>query len=293
MSNEIDSAVCRILEAFSKEEISGEMVKTEERPETIYPDVKYPEGFYIKIQRTGHSAFYSWFVPAKQEGRPLIVMMPGYHAFIYQMPDVSEKYNFLFASPLGYVTPQGRDYSKFEHGVRPVMYNTIHGREDGYEQWVLDVLAAVKWVDGEYGLDGVPVITAGTSQGGGMSLVLGSIMKPRTAAICADEPWLIGFSGERIEGIVNQNCYGMEIVRMSQVEKNLFPFDPVRHTERLTMPVLVTASDADNDCPAVYIEKMFANIPEPKRLVKYTNRPHGYDISFFNKMLDFLGENNI
>ncbi len=263
-------------------------------PPPLYDDVECSEnGRYIKCQRSEKDAFYSWFVPAKEKDMPLLVVIPGYEARLRTYPDISDKFNLLFISPLGYSTPHGLDISKaLNYGmVWPLIRNTLCGFKGGYSDWIMDAITVIRFIEYENLADTDKLIFAGTSNGGALSLVLASYYSDRCLAACADLPFLIGYSTHRLNDVIYEFPPPPEICfRPSEAKKRMALADPDWHASRLKMPVLITSSDIDEDCPEKDINNLFYQIPKttPKTYIKYHNRPHGYSSEFFADMMNFL-----
>ncbi len=263
-------------------------------PIPIYDDIECAEnGRYIRCRKEGKDEFFSWFVPAKERNMPLLVVLPGYDARLRCYPDVSDKYNMLFISPLGYSTPYGSDINKAcGRSTWPVLYNTLCGFEGGYSDWLTDAITVIKFIEDEKLADTEKLIFSGTSQGGAMALILASFYgKDRCLAACADLPFLIGYSTRRLNDVIYEFPPPPEIrFRPSEARKRLSLVDPEWHVSRLKMPVLITSSDFDEDCPEKDITDLYHQIPETttKTYIKYKGRPHGYSGEFFKDMTEFL-----
>lgn len=257
-------------------------------PKPAYPELPIPDaGSYIRFS----GEYYGWFVPAKRQNVPLMVILPGYEASLKQMPDLQERFHTLFLSPLGYGTPWGPNEEKRRKGTWPVFFDTVLGTgEETYNTWIIQVINAIRWIQDQTESRGL--VFVGTSQGGGMALVLGSLFSDETLAVCADEPWLVGFSTEeRIHDVIEFCTPSPELtVNREEVELRLRAIDPLCHAERLTMPVLLTAGEKDLQCPPKYIKRLFEMLPanEHNRYVTFPNREHGYHRCFFDAMTDFL-----
>ena len=250
-------------------------------------------GSWIKIKRADSRRFYSRWIPAKTAGRPLIVVLPGYDAKVQSMYPYEEligSFNVLAVSPLGY----GKEFEAnmlLKHCNNfPVMFNTVFGKEEAYDEWLLDLMTAIRWAEENTQADCESLYFCGTSQGGGMSLVLGGIYSERCKALCADEPWLIGFSEKNLEYIISLSAlyYPNEIVTYSEVSKRLQLVDPNTYAEKLIMPKLVMIGDKDTECSNDDIEEFYASLCEPKKFFCFENRPHGHNICFYEKMKEFF-----
>ncbi len=262
-------------------------------PPPLYDDVEcVKDGRYIRCKREGKDEFYSWFVPAKEDNMPLLVVIPGYESMLKSYPDVSDKYNMLFISPLGYSTPFMLNAGKAYGNTWPTIHNTLCGFEGGYKDWLMDAITVIRFLEDEKISDTDKLIFAGTSNGGAMSLVLASYYgKDRCLAACADLPFLIGYSTRRLNDVIYNFPPPPDIrFRLSDAKKRLSIVDPDWHASRLEMPVLITSSDIDEDCPEADITALFHKIPETttKTYIKYLDRPHGYSSEFFYDMMDFL-----
>lgn len=275
------------------EEFKADFLDGLPAPPSLYDDIECSKnGRYIRCKRENKDEFYSWFVPAKKENMPLLVIIPGYEAQLKSYPDVSDKFNLLFISPLGYSTPEEINLDKVFRGTWPVLYNTLCGFEGGYSDWLMDALTVVKFIEDKNLADTDKLIFAGTSNGGAMALILASYYgKDKCLAACADLPFLIGYSTCRLNDVIYEFPPPPDIrFRPSEAKKRLSLVDPDWHASRLKMPVLITSSDIDNDCPEKDITALFHKIPETttKTYIQYIGRPHGYSSEFLTDMINFL-----
>lgn len=260
-------------------------------PPPLYDDIEcVKEGRYIRCKRDSKDEFYSWFVPAKEDNKPLLIVIPGYESTLKSYPDVSDKYNLLFISPLGYSTPFMLNFRKAYGNTWPTIYNTLCGFEGGYSDWLMDALTVIRFIEDENLADTDKLIFAGTSNGGAMSLVLASCYGDKCLAACADLPFLIGYSTRRLNDVIYEFPPPPDIrFRPSEAKKRMALVDPEWHASRLKMPVLITSSDIDEDCPEKDINNLFYQIQSTRKTyIKYHNRPHGYSSEFFKDMMDYL-----
>lgn len=248
----------------------------------------------MSLCRQGRRPFWSWYAPARTAHSPLLVVSPGYRAELYAYPAaLTESYHVLAVSPLGYDTPDGPDRSLLQRGAWPVLYDTVFGGPDTYEEWLLDAMTAIRWAGEAEGADVRSLVFCGTSQGGGLSLVLGGLYRGQCRAVCADQPFLIGFSSERLEEVISFAAQGycQPIVSYERAAEQLRMADPMCYAGWLDCPTLLTAGEKDVECPPQWVEALYARLPEPKEYVCFPGRKHGYCVDFYEKMVDFLAKN--
>lgn len=87
-----------------------------------------------------------------------------------------------------------------EDGNWPVLHNTAMGLPGGYEDWLLDCLLAVRWACEQPDVLGDRLSFFGTSQGGGGSLLMASLLGARVRCVCADLPFLTAFPIAKLQG---------------------------------------------------------------------------------------------
>jgi len=250
---------------------------------------------YIHIEPEGMDAFYAYWQPALSQPAPLLVHTPGYGGRITVHPDlVTRGYNVLHVNPLGYGTPTGPDESKKrEQADWPVYIDTIFGGfEVGYRKWLLNVLQAVTWAQAQPGVLPDRLSFFGTSQGGGATLMLGSIYRDKgVRCLAADEPWLVNFPlyrellPEWAQGGDGDSGPGL-FDRIAAADdpgalwRRIGTIDALSHLHRLELPVLLTAGGADNTCPAATIQSLYDWLPGTKALIFLQGEGHGYTKEF-------------
>lgn len=264
-------------------------------PPPVYPERSpQAQGYYVSLCRQGRRPFWNWFAPARRRDSPLLVVSPGYRAELYAYPEaLTELCHVLVLSPLGYDTPDGPDEGLLRRGAWPVLYDTVFGGADTYEEWLLDAMTAIRWAGEAEGAGVRSLAFCGTSQGGGLSVVLGGLYQDRCRAVCADQPFLIGFSSERLEEVISFAAQGycQPILSYEQAAKRLRVADPMCCAARLDCPTLVAAGEKDAECPPKWVEALCAKLPEPKEYLCFPGRKHGYCVNFYDKMVDFLEKN--
>lgn len=242
---------------------------------------------YVRFLPQGMDPFYGYWQPAPSHPASLLVHTPGYGAEISVHPDlVMRGYTVLHVNPLGYMTPSGPDESKQRDETWPVLPDTyLSGAERGYRLWLLNCALAIRWAQGREEVIPDRVSFFGTSQGGGGSLLLGSLYQGRGArCVAADEPFLVNFplcvaggqvewAGELSEGIA-------EVENPSDAWRALGFIDALSHAHRLTVPVMLTAGGDDATCAASSIESLFEVLPDTKMYCHLEGQGHGYNQDF-------------
>lgn len=225
---------------------------------------------------TGHT-FWGYWQPAMKQPAPLLVNLPGYGGYISMHPQINDdNYNILHISPLGYISPDGaRMEMAMEDGNWPVLPNTAKGLPGGYEDWLLDCLLAIRWAKEQPGVHAHRLSLYGTSQGGGGSLLLASILKDQVRCVCADLPFLTAFPMTGLAG----EAYGLLQEPYSTVEETLFwnrlgYIDTVSHSHRLTMPVMLSSGGQDIVCPPETIEYLFHRLKGSKQYTYLKDNVH-------------------
>lgn len=241
---------------------------------------------YVKFKPEGMDEFYGYWQPVMSAPAPLLVHTPGYGAEISFHPDlVSLGYNVLHISPLGYTTPEGSDKSKIRNNTWPVLSDTITScAEKGYKEWLVNCILAIRWAMSQSEVIENRISFFGTSQGGGGSLLLGSIFKDKgVRCVAADVPFLTALPISKA-----LKAYSYEFEPLSSIDnvKNgwraLGFVDTISHTKRLTCPVLLTAGGKDNICPAEAVESLFKLLPATRSYNYFHNLEHRASREFIN-----------
>ena len=241
---------------------------------------------YVRFSPQGMDTFYGYWQPAPSQPAPLLVHTPGYGAEMSAHPElVAQGYNVLHVNPLGYVTPSGADETKRRNDTWPVFYETFTSRgEQGYRQWLINCVLAIRWAQGQGSVLANRVSFFGTSQGGGASLMLGSLYRDHgVRCVAADVPWMTNFplckeidiewgpgTFAAIEAIESpaDGWYALGLI------------DALSHARRLTVPVMLTAGGADLTCPPAAIETVFDKLPSTRMYCFIDGQGHGYTQEF-------------
>lgn len=218
---------------------------------------------YVRFVMPDH-VFYGYWQPAMKQPAPLLVNLPGYGGYISMHPQIHDDgYHILHISPLGYITPEGpREELMMEDGNWPVLDLTARGCPGGYEDWLLDALAAIRWAQQQPGVLSERLSLFGTSQGGGGSLLLASLLQDQVRCVCADLPFLTAFPLSHLAG----DAYGILQKAYAEVPAEQFwnrlgYADTLSHAHRLRLPVMLSAGGADTVCTAASVEALFQKLP--------------------------------
>lgn len=246
---------------------------------------------YVKFSPEGFDEFYGYWQPAMSAPAPLLIHVPGYGAEISAHPDlVAQGYNVLHISPLGYTTPDGSAESRKINGTWPVFIDTVTtGAEGGYKLWLVDCILAIMWAMEREEVIKNRVSFFGSSQGGGASLILGSIFKDRgVRCVAADVAFLTNYPMATSFSTVNESAYALALWGLNMVDdksagwKTLGFFDTISHAARLTCPVLLTAGGKDKTCPHETIESLFRLLPGTRSYSYFENLTHRYSREFIH-----------
>lgn len=276
-ASEVDRWVGQLLQKSAHIEINGTI--TEDNP-IIHAFGNGPNSLVNRFVRfetgSGHT-FWGYWQPAMKQPAPLLVNLPGYGGYISMHPQINDdNYNILHISPLGYISPEGANMEMaMEDGNWPVLPNTAMGASDGYEDWLLDCLLAIRWAKEQPGVLTNRLSLYGTSQGGGGSLLLASILKDQVRCVCADLPFLTAFPMTGLAG----EAYGLLKEAYFNVDESLLwnrlgYIDTVSHSHRLTMPVMLSSGGKDSVCPPETIEYLFNRLTGSKQYTCLAENVH-------------------
>ena len=211
---------------------------------------------------------------------PLLVHLPGYGAGFSLLPDAQTRgYHVMHVSPLGYVTPTGREAALQRDGVWPVMLETVESEGRlGYRTMLEQILAATAWALEQPGVDNTAVGFFGTSQGGGLSLLAASILRGRLRSVVAAHlPFLTSFADAPDGGSYELAKKALSrSPRPEAAASALLHLDTLAHAHRLDMPVLLTTGGQDKLCPASSARKLFERLPGIRALHETPAQGHIY-----------------
>ena len=129
----------------------------------------------------------------------------------------------------------------------------------------------------------------GTSQGGGASLLLGSVFRDHgTHCVCADEPFLTNYPASGWRGAYYAARAGFTRMPAGQAWKNLGYADTLSHADRMNYPILITVGTGDTVCPPDTILPLFDRLDTDKMLFSMKDRGHGYQYEFIRHALTWF-----
>jgi cephalosporin-C deacetylase-like acetyl esterase len=249
--------------------------------------VRHVKGYqYVRFSPHGMDPFYGYWQPAPSGPAPLLIHTPGYGAEMSVHPDlVMQGYNVLHVNPLGYSTPMGANEAKKQNDTWPVLSDTILSRgKEGYHDWLINCVLAIHWAQRQKSVLADRVSFFGTSQGGGGSMLLGSLYQNRgVRSVAADVPWMANFplySKLDVE-------WGKDIFSSIHAMQNpatgwyaLGLIDALSHVRRLTIPVMLVAGGEDTTCPPATIESVFAELGSTRLFYDLDGQGHDYTQEF-------------
>ncbi len=225
-----------------------------------------PDPHYVRFEIPDQPVFYGYWQPVQGPGpAPLLLHVPGYGAEMSAHPElVQAGYNVLHINPLGYCTPDGYDLSKQVNDFWPVLPDTAASEgKQGYVDWLSQALVAARWAVEQDSVSADRVGCFGTSQGGGGSLLLGSLLKGKgVRAVAADLPFLTNFP--LMATLPTPGAYGVVLSGEGPSPggwRGLGFIDTLSHAHRLNMPVMLTAAKDDEATPPASIEALFDRLP--------------------------------
>lgn len=287
---EVDEWCRALLRRAEGADLGVEML--DEVPWSPAGGIRHARARYVAFHSTALGRWYGIWQPCPSGRGPVLIHVPGYGAEMSTHPELTaDGYNVLHISPLGYATPEGHDLSKQEGDSWPVLPETIRTfGEGGYVDWLAQAVAATLWVREQDGVESGRYGLFGTSQGGGGSLLLGSILaEDGVLAVAADVPFLTDYAWaheEGIEGAYDLIRAPLEALakegpeRLAAGWKALGFADTICHAHRLTMPVLLTSGRDDTTCPPETIRALFERLPGTRGYVDLAGQGHEYTVPF-------------
>jgi len=290
--DEVDWWCERILERAGEADLQVEMLDEEVWPFRL--GVRHTGGMFVSLKSKALGDFYGFWQPCPSGRGPLLVHIPGYGAELSAHPElVADGYNVLHVSPLGYGTPQGPDESKRPDGRWPVFGDTARSLgKAGYVDWLAQAASATLWALGQEEVEPDRFAFFGTSQGGGMSVVLGSIFRDSgVRAVAGDVVAFSNLLGDfdvdsaQPGGLLSGPVADIAANRPDDLPaacKALGFIDGLSHARRMTMPTLVLAGADDTACTAEKIRTLFDRLPGTRSYTVVAGQKHAYTTPFLH-----------
>lgn len=268
-ASEVDDWCSEVLQRAKRLQFDGvEQLEVPPHPSNIH--VQHTNKNRFLCFQSGKTRYYGLYQPNYDEAkRPLLLHLPGYGApFVLHPSFVYAGYNVLHIDPQGHYTPEGKTLGEGE--TPSTLPDTIaSGAKEGYSEWLAQVIAAIREVKKFNEVDENKVAVMGSSQGGGCSLLLASILSEVSPlrAVAADTPYLSGFreavycDTEYEGGYEKVREYMRKAARESEEKvrmawRALGLIDTHNHSHRLDLPILFTAGGQDKTTPPFTIRPL-------------------------------------
>ena len=232
-------------------------------------------------------SFHCFWQPALTGPSPVVFHLPGYGAEFSAHPElVAAGFHVMHINPHGYNTPtgwpEGVDLANPLGTQRTVFPDTVTSfGKRGYVEWLTDACVAVRWARAQPEVQSDRYGFFGTSQGGGTSLLLGSIHADEGCrAVAADQAFLTNFP--RFHSRENETGWVLQILKTIPEEDlpkawhTLGLVDTLSHAHRLTMPVYLGAGSADTLISPDLVEPLFGRLEGTRCYAVLKDQSHGY-----------------
>ncbi len=267
-----------------------EKIERAAKPNEAY-DYHAGLGTWLKFKGTDGQPFWCLWQECPISGiHKTLIHVPGYGTETSSHPDlVHAGYHILHINPRGYNGPDGPgNFGWREQDNTPqVLYKNLDKpREYGYRFWFQDAVIAFRWlqkqprVDTKFGF-------YGSSQGGGASLILASILSDENivGAVAADVPFLTSF--RMAYSKENKGAYAIFISHLPKDKKafqksfyTLGFVDTILHAKRMKYPVLLTVGELDDACPTDTIHSLYERLPNTRAIIELHGQGHAYTPNF-------------
>jgi cephalosporin-C deacetylase len=157
-----------------------------------------------------------------------------------------------------------------------------------YQGAYADVIRGVDYLVSRADIDKDRIAIAGTSQGGGIALVVASL-DPRIQAVVAHVPFLCDMRrASRLPGSLVKKLLDTAGMNDEQHLRVLDYFDPLQLVPALKASALVSSGGRDEVCPAETIRSVFDRIPGVKSLFHDPELTHTSSERFYKLMWGWL-----
>lgn len=225
-----------------------------------------------------------------ENNRPLIVLFHGSGSNSYSDHNIWHSMNWVnqgYSVVMMDARNQGGstiDINDYEFNDRHYLCNGCLDKETHYDKRLYLDACKLLYVTRDSSLElfkdyaNKPVVAAGPSQGGELTLVVSSLTDIPALAVC-DIP-----SGcaliERIENRNGKYTALSEIIDeypeyKDKIYKACGYFDIINMSHKINCPVLASIGTVDDVCPAEFFYEAYLNIPNPKEIFVYEGYGHG------------------
>ena len=145
-----------------------------------------------------------------------------------------------------------------------------------YRKTILGLDRAVTWLANRPDFDGKHLVCWGSSQGGGMSLIMGGL-NPRITAVCASVPALCDHWGDTVQRSAGwPRIYRAAAPKDRDAARQMAAyFDAVNFCRLIKAPTLVGVGFKDTTCCPSSVYSAYNVIQAPKRIFNDPDRGHG------------------
>ena len=240
------------------------------------PDVDVYDVHYDSLDQVRIAGWYC--LPKDRKGNlPAILQVPGYIGEPPIPRDRARKgYAVFSAAPRGKLRSNGQ-YNPGYPGL--LTHNIVDRNTYGYRGFYLDAVRAFDFLLGQDEVDSDRIAVTGSSQGGGLTLVVAGLRNVRAAS--AGAPYLCGY----MDSIVLTHTYPYQEIRdylnlypdrEDAVRETLSYFDGIHFGPMVTCPLIMNIGLQDNVCPPETGYAAFRKIAsEDKKMYAYDG--HGHD----------------
>lgn len=217
---------------------------------------------------------------------PVIITAPGYGGW--------QQGVMLSECQRGYavvqVFPRGQGESEpFSKGKGDKLTAQLDKPDGAYYQGACaDVMRAIDFIESRKDLDHEQIALVGTSQGGGIALLVAAI-DPRVKAVVAHVPFLCNFplaakTNSLVKTLLDRAHRNDEVALHT-----LKYFDPFELAPQLRVPILMSAGGKDELCPLATVQSVYERIPGSNKTLKiYPDLSHTSCVDFYNLTWSWL-----
>ncbi|MBI50180.1 MAG: hypothetical protein CL781_02455 [Chloroflexi bacterium] len=290
--SDFDSFWDEVLGELDAIELNPICEKDELRSDT---DVEVFQAYYDSLDGLRVSAWYAKPRNSSQK-LPAIILMPGYQSDPPIPKEWARKgYACISVNPRGKV----RSRLQFDPGYPGLLtYGILDRNIYSYRGFYADAWRAVDFLLSRPDVDSSRIGVAGSSQGGGLTIVTSAFRKEIKAA-SAGAPYLCGFKDaikltdsypyQEINDYINY-FKGVD----NQVFETLQYFDGINFAHKIDCPIVMNIGLRDNVCPPETGYSLFNQIKSVnKKLYEYEDHGHDAGRIHHSNVIDEFFEQNI